>query len=149
MAITTATASCPPEAVFSVLADGWLYASWVVGASRIRGVEPGWPAEGSRIHHSFGVWPALINDSTSVLEYDPPRRVVLKARGWPLGSARVVLEVEPTSDGCRMVIDEDAVEGPGMLVPKPARSALIHVRNVETLRRLRYLAEGHVASRQT
>ena len=148
MAITTETASCPPEAVFSVLADGWLYASWVVGASRIRGVEPGWPAEGSRIHHSFGVWPALIDDSTSVLEYDPPRRMVLKARGWPLGSARVVLEVEPTPEGCRMVIDEDAMEGPGMLVPKPARSALIHLRNVETLRRLRYLAEGHVASRQ-
>ena len=147
MAITTETASCPPEAVFSVLADGWLYASWVVGASRIRGVEPAWPAEGSRIHHSFGVWPALINDSTSVLEYDPPRRMVLKARGWPLGSARVVLEVEPTPEGCRMVIDEDVLEGPGTLVPKPARSALIHVRNVETLRRLRYLAEGH-AGRQ-
>ncbi len=94
------------------------------------------------------MWPALINDSTSVLEYDPPRRMVLKARGWPLGSARVVLEVEPTPDGCRMVIDEDVLEGPGTLMPKPARSALIHVRNVETLRRLRYLAEGHVAGRQ-
>ena len=148
MAITTDTASCPPEAVFAVLADGWLYASWVVGASRIRGVEPAWPAEGSRIHHSFGVWPALIDDSTSVLEYDPPRRMVLKARGWPLGSARVVLEVEPTAAGCRMVIDEDAVEGPGLLVPPAVRGKLIQLRNVETLRRLRYLAEGHVATRQ-
>lgn len=143
MAITTDTASCPPEAVFAVLADGWLYPSWVVGASRIRDVEPAWPAEGAKIHHSFGVWPVLIDDSTSVLEYDPPRRMVLKARGWPLGSARVVLEVEPSADGCRITIDEDAMEGPGTLVPKPARDVLIHVRNTETLRRLRYLAEGH------
>jgi uncharacterized protein YndB with AHSA1/START domain len=142
MAITTDTASCPPEAVFAVLADGWLYPSWVVGASRIRAVEAAWPAEGAKIHHSFGIWPALIDDSTSVLEYDPPRRMVLKARGWPLGSARVVLEVEPTAGGCRMTIDEDAIEGPGTLVPKTVRSPLIHLRNVETLRRLRFLAEG-------
>jgi hypothetical protein len=37
---------------------------------------------------------------------------------------------------------EDAAEGPGMLVPKPVRDILIHSRNVETLRRLAYLAEG-------
>ncbi len=47
-----------------------------------------------------------------------------------------------------MVIDEDAVEGPGLLVPPQVRGRLIHLRNVETLRRLRYLAEGHVATRQ-
>ena len=146
MATTTDTASCSPEAVFAVLADGWLYPSWVVGASRIRDVEPAWPAEGAKIHHSFGIWPVLIDDSTSVLEYDPPRRLVLKARGWPLGSARVVLEVEPTPGGCRITIDEDAIEGPGQLVPSALRQPLIHVRNVETLRRLRFLAEGRIAA---
>jgi hypothetical protein len=148
MAITTDTASCPPEAVFAVLADGWLYPSWVVGASRIRDVEPAWPAVGARIHHSFGVWPALIDDTTSVLEYDPPRRMVLKARGWPLGAARVALDVEPSADGCRITIDEDAIEGPGTLVPKAARDVMIHLRNTETLRRLRYLAEGRGPARQ-
>jgi hypothetical protein len=146
MATTTETASCSPEAVFAVLADGWLYASWVVGASRIRDVEPAWPAEGAKIHHSFGLWPALIDDSTSVVEYDPPRRLVLKARGWPMGSARVVLEVEPTPGGCRISIDEDVLEGPGRLAPSALRQPLIHVRNVETLRRLRYLAEGRIAA---
>ncbi|GAA1431885.1 SRPBCC family protein [Microlunatus lacustris] len=146
MATTTDTASCSPEAVFAVLADGWLYPGWVVGASRIRDVDQAWPAEGAKIHHSFGIWPALINDSTSVLEYEPPRRLVLKARGWPLGSARVVIEVEPTPAGCRITIDEDAVEGPGQLVPSAVRQPLIHVRNVETLRRLRFLAEGRPAA---
>jgi len=142
MATTTRTLSCTPEAVFDVLADGWLYPSWVVGASRIRDVEVAWPAVGAKIHHSFGVWPALIDDSTSVLEWDPPRRAALKARGWPAGSAEVVLEVEPLPTGCSVRISEDAVEGPGTLVPKPARDVLIGLRNVETLKRLQYLAEG-------
>ena len=148
MATTTRSVSCSPEAVFEVLADGWLYPSWVVGASRIRDVEPAWPAEGARIHHSFGVWPALIDDTTSVLAYDPPRRMVLKARGWPMGSAEVVLEVEASERGCEVSISEDAVEGPGTLVPKAVRDPLIGVRNVETLRRLEYLAEGRAAARR-
>ena len=147
MATNTCTASCPPEDVFDVLADGWLYPSWVVGASRIRDVEAAWPATDAKIHHSFGIWPALIDDSTSVLEWDPPRRMVLKARGWPMGSAKVVLEVEPAAGGCRITIREDAIEGPGTLMPKPVRDALIHVRNVETLRRLSYLAEGRAGAR--
>jgi|SRR3712207_2508660 len=148
MATTTRSVSCSPEAVFDVLADGWLYPSWVVGASRIRDVEPAWPAEGARIHHSFGVWPALIDDTTSVLVYDPPRRMVLKARGWPVGSAEVVLEVERTATGSVVRISEDAVEGPGRLMPKPARDVLIGLRNVETLKRLEYLAKGGAAVRR-
>jgi uncharacterized protein YndB with AHSA1/START domain len=46
-----------PEQVWAVLGDGWLYAGWVVGASRIREVDPGWPAKGSRIAHSVGSCP--------------------------------------------------------------------------------------------
>ncbi len=29
-----------------MLSDGWLYASWVVGASRVRDVDPRWPSPG-------------------------------------------------------------------------------------------------------
>lgn len=54
-----------------MLADGWLYPSWVVGASRMREVDVKWPASRSRIHHSVGVWPALIDDHTKVLESIP------------------------------------------------------------------------------
>ncbi len=141
-------AACPPDAVFAVLANGWLYPSWVVGASRIRRVEAGWPAVGTSIHHSFGVWPLVIDDTTSMLEWDPPHGCVLKARGWPMGSAKVVLEVEATEDGCRISLSEDAVEGPGSWVPKPLRYGPIHIRNVETVRRLRFLAEGRTDPEQ-
>jgi hypothetical protein len=36
--------NCSPEQVFAVLHDGWTYPVWVVGASRMRDVDPGWPA---------------------------------------------------------------------------------------------------------
>lgn len=132
-----------PEQVFAVLADGWLYPSWVVGASRMREVEDTWPAEGARLHHSFGVWPLLIDDKTTMLEWQPGMRAVMEAEGWPLGTARVVLTVEPDGPtGCRVSIAEDASRGPGRLLPKPVRQALIVKRNDETLRRLAFLAEG-------
>ncbi len=135
--------SAPPEVVWSVLSDGWLYATWVVGASRIRQVEAGWPAPGSRIHHSFGVWPLLIDDNTEVIRADPPRELVLKARGWPAGEAEVRLTLTPErAEHTTVSIVEDATAGPGKLVPGPARQLVITPRNVETLRRLALIAEG-------
>ena len=53
-----------PEKVWEVLADGWLYPVWVVGASRMREVDDHWPAEGAKLHHSVGTWPALLDDTT-------------------------------------------------------------------------------------
>jgi hypothetical protein len=131
-----------PERVFEVLANGWLYPSWVVGASRMRDVDDSWPAEGAKLFHSFGVWPFLINDSTSVLEWDPPRHMKVKARGWPIGEAHVTLDVKRRGDSCVVRIGEDAVSGPGRFIPEPLRRAMLHSRNTETLQRLAYLAEG-------
>ena len=88
-AVITRRVHAPADVVWAVLADGWLYANWVVGASRIRDVEPDWPRPASRLHHSFGVWPALIDDHTQVLTADQGRMLVLKARRWPAGEARV------------------------------------------------------------
>ncbi|SDQ28440.1 SRPBCC domain-containing protein [Microbacterium sp. cf332] len=133
---------CAPEDVFAVLNDGWLFPSWVVGASRMRDVASDWPREGSRLHHSFGVWPLLIDDSTSVLEFDPPHRMVLQARGWPVGEARVTLDVKPRGAGCVVRLQEVAAEGPGSLIPQQLLDLPLRVRNAETLRRLAHLAEG-------
>ena len=134
--------SCTPQQVFDVLDDGWLYATWVVGASRIRDVDATWPAVDSRIHHSAGVWPALIDDVSIVLEYDRPHRIVLRAKGWPAGEAQVRLTVAPAPGGCTVAIEEDATAGPGRLVPAPLRHALLGWRNRESLLRLQMLAEG-------
>lgn len=139
----TRVIDAPAQAVWDVLSDGWFYATWVVGASRVRGVDEGWPAEGTRIHHSFGVWPVVVSDTTSVLRSIEPTELVLEARGWPAGEAEVVITVTPhDAASCTVAMAEDAVTGPGTLMPRPLRQLAIGPRNVEALRRLAYLAEG-------
>jgi short-subunit dehydrogenase len=135
--------AAPAEAVWAVLSDGWQYATWVVGASRVRAVDAGWPARGTRLHHSVGVWPALLSDSTVSEESEEPRHLVLTARGWPLGEARVEIEIVPDGpESCTVSIAEDASNGPGRLVPMPVRQLGILPRNREALRRLGLIAEG-------
>ncbi|WP_460774405.1 SRPBCC family protein [Microbacterium sp. GXF7504] len=142
MAQNVRAMDCGPEHVFRVFEDGWLFPSWVVGASRMRAVDVGWPARGTRLHHSVGTWPLLLDDNTEVLEYEPPRRFVVQARGWPVGEARVTLEAKPHRGGTLVRIEEHASSGPAALVPKPLMDLAIRWRNTETLRRLAFIAEG-------
>ena len=142
MSTTSRPTSATPEQVWSVLADGWLYPLFVVGASRMRDVDDTWPAVGSRLHHSVGTWPLLIDDTTEVLELEEDRRIVLKARGWPAGEARVEISLRPTADATVVTIVENATAGPGALIPKPVQDVQLHLRNTETLRRLAFVAEG-------
>ena len=71
------------QRVWEVLADGWSYSGWVVGNSRIRAVSPDWPAPGTRILHSIGTWPAVINDETVVERCIPGEELVLLAKVGP------------------------------------------------------------------
>ncbi|MFE8884526.1 SRPBCC domain-containing protein [Pseudarthrobacter enclensis] len=134
--------SSPSADVWQVIANGWLYSGWVVGASRIRAVDAEWPQAGARLHHSVGAWPLVIDDSSRVSAVDPGRSLELVARGWPMGEARVVITLEERGDGCLVTIEEDAIRGPGKLVPKALRDAAISARNRETLRRLELMAAG-------
>ncbi|MEV8268487.1 SRPBCC family protein [Microbacterium sp. NPDC076911] len=139
--------ACTPDDVFAALSDGWLYPTWVVGASRMREVEPQWPQPGSRLHHSFGVWPALINDTTVSLMWDPPYQMVMRARGWPIGEAQVTIDVRSLDEEhCMVRIQEQAVRGPARLLPRGVRDLLLHTRNAETIERLAFVAEGRRAN---
>ncbi|KIS26426.1 polyketide cyclase [Arthrobacter sp. SPG23] len=142
MATVSKSFLTPPADVWNVIANGWLYSGWVVGASRIRDVDALWPAADAVLHHSVGAWPLLINDKTTVTASDPGKSIELMARGWPLGEAKVVITVEPEETGCKVTIAEDAVKGPGLWVPKAIRDPLITVRNTETLNRLELMAAG-------
>jgi hypothetical protein len=127
--------------VFAILTDGWSYAAWVVGASRIRDVDPPWPEAGGRIHHSVGAWPLLVDDTTTSLEYEPLRRLRLQIRVWPAGHGEVEFRAQEESGGCRLVMTEKAVSGPISLLPSVVADAMLHPRNAEALRRLKLLAE--------
>lgn len=142
MSTNTRTMTCTPDDVFRILGDGWLFPAWVVGASRMREVDETWPAPGARLYHSFGVWPMLIDDETVVESLEPGRRIVMRPKGWPIGEARVTIDVKPRGDGCVVRIQEEAVAGPGRFVPEWIMDLMLHARNRETLHRLAYLAEG-------
>ncbi|MEU5155745.1 SRPBCC family protein [Glycomyces sp. NPDC021274] len=143
----TTRVSASPESVFAVLADGWNYASWVVGASNIRDADEHWPAKGSRIRHSIGPWPLVIKDSTIVVAADPPHLLVLEARMWPLGKARVRFDIAAEEERTLIRMTELAVKGPIAALPDPVQAKLFAPRNRETLRRLARLAEAKHGSR--
>ncbi|KAA1424695.1 SRPBCC family protein [Mumia zhuanghuii] len=142
MTTVTRDIDAPAHQVFAVLADGWTYASWVVGASRIRHVDASFPEPGSAIHHSVGTWPALIDDTTTVLACEPGRRLELRVRAWPLGEGNVALVLRDLGSSTTVEMEEYTVSGPARLIPKPAEALGLKARNREALRRLAYLAEG-------
>ena len=147
MSRSTTVMSCSPEAVFDVLSDGWTYATWVVGAARIRRVDEGFPEPGAAVHHSVGAWPLLLSDVTEVEHVDPPHEIVLRAKTWPAGEALVRVSCQGSDGRTEVELEEYAVAGPAALVPRPVESLLLRARNQETLRRLAYLAESGARSR--
>ncbi len=137
-----------PEEVFAVLADGWSYAGWVVGNSHVRDVDAGWPAVGTRIHHSAGAWPLQIRDATEVVSVEPGRFLELDARLWVLGAATVRFTLTPCHSGfgTDVLMEEEAVRGPGSMIPASIQGMLLRPRNVESLARLADLAVGRRSS---
>jgi uncharacterized protein YndB with AHSA1/START domain len=141
MAIVRTYIDAPPAAVYRVLSDGWEYPQWVVGTSHMRAVDAAWPAPGSRLHHAVGAWPFVLRDRTEVREIEPDRRVLMTARGWPLGEAEVELILEPEGPGTRLSMREDTRGGAGWLLRNPVGHLLIYRRNVESVARLAALVE--------
>jgi uncharacterized protein YndB with AHSA1/START domain len=146
MATNTRRVRATPEQVWDVLADGWLYPLWVVGASRMREVDDSWPAVGAKLYHSVGSWPLLIDDTTEVVHVVPGSLLRLHARARPTGTAEVTLRLEAVGAETDVVIEEDAISGPGRLVPKVLRTPPLTWRNVEALRRLAYVVERRSAA---
>src|SRR5215216_93481 len=104
MARNVAHFGVPPERVWEVLADPRCYPRWVVGAKRFRAADPDFPAPGTRFHHAVGLGPLELKDHTQVVAFEAPRRVVLKARARPMGTATVTIEVRPEDGGSNVTL---------------------------------------------
>jgi uncharacterized protein YndB with AHSA1/START domain len=141
MATVTQHINATPAAVYEVLSDGWEYSQWVVGTSHVRAVDAAWPQPGSKLHHAVGAWPLVLRDHTEMLQAEPNKRMLMTARGWPVGEAQVEILLEPEGDGTKFTIREDPSGGAGWLLRNPLGDALICRRNAETAARLAALAE--------
>lgn len=141
MAVVDKVISAPPQRVFEVLADGWSYSDWVVGTAHIRDVDDSWPSPGASIHHTSGPWPVSLRDKTTVISCEAPRRLVLCAGLWPLGTLTVTLTLMPLgAAGTRVTLAEETTAGPLRWTRNRLNDLVLHYRNREALNRLGDLA---------
>ncbi|MBJ7340368.1 SRPBCC family protein [Mycolicibacterium sp.] len=129
------------QRVWDVLADGWTYSGWVVGNSRIRAVSPHWPAPGSRILHSIGTWPVVIDDETVVESCVVGAELVLLAKVRPAAKARITMRLRDIPGGCLIDMTEVAVSIPLRWIPDVVQLAGVAPRNRECTWRLAMIAE--------
>lgn len=142
MAINEKLIHAPADKVFTVLADPESYSHWVVGANEIRRYDTSWPDEGTTFHHTQGKWPLTVKDTSSVMEVDPDRRLVLEVRTRPFVVAKVELELTPENGGTRVRMTEFPTGGLLKPVHNPVLDGLTYLRNAVGLGRLARLAEA-------
>jgi uncharacterized protein YndB with AHSA1/START domain len=135
--------SASPQIVFDLLGDPRVYSEWVVGSREIRAADPDWPRPGTAFDHTVGHPPFTIRDHTSVTQSLAPVLLELRANARPwLGSARVTIHLTPEGNGTRVTMVEDPANRGLSVLIGPLGHGLIRLRNAESLRRLKALAEA-------
>ena len=114
----------------------------MVGSSDIRDVEGNWPDVGATFHHTQFVPRVGLKDTTTVLESEPPRRLKLCVRARPLVVGEVEFSLRPSDGGTRVKMTEVPVGGIQAPIHNPVFDAGLRLRNAESLRRLKRLAES-------
>lgn len=147
MATATISVDASAEDVFDVLSDPDSYGHWVVGSDTIRDADPGFPAKGTRFHHRVGVGPLKTNDHTEVLAVERPRLLALQAKARPFGTARVTVQLTPMGVArTEVTMTETAGDPLSHLVLNRLTAPLLKLRNVQSLRRLKRLAEARATA---
>lgn len=124
----------PPERVWDVISDPTTYPDWLVGAQRIRSVDPSFPRPGSEFQHSVGPTKgATVDDATAATEADAPHRLGLEVHAGPF-QADVELLVLPSPQGSEIRFSERPRGAWTALTP--VLRPVLHARNAESLRRL-------------
>lgn len=146
MATNETTIDATPEQVFDVLMDATAYPDWVVGAKDIRDVDEEWPQPGSEFHHTLGVGPLELKDSTKMLAHERPSFVKLEVHAGPVGVGIVEVRMSPEPEGgTRVEMVEYPTDGPAQALDGTVEDTAIKARNLEALRRLKNLVEERSA----
>jgi uncharacterized protein YndB with AHSA1/START domain len=141
MPVNETIVEAPPPTVWDVLADPPSYEEWVVGNKEIGDHDRSWPAPGTEFGHKVGFGPMTVTDKTVALESLEPRRLVMNVRALPVGHGIVTFELAASGSGTLVRMEEKPAGGPVKLL-WPVFDPLVRMRNAETLRRLKRLAES-------
>jgi len=141
MSRQTIVVDASPAEIYEILADPPCYEMWVVGNKFVRFYDRSWPEPGSEFHHKVGFGPLATKDKTVALEAEPLRRLVMLVRALPFIQATVAFTLDPEGSGTRVTIEEHPRGEPWVTLWNPVLDGLTGVRNAETLRRLKRLAE--------
>ena len=141
MSVNEILVEAPPAAVWDVLADPPSYEEWVVGNKGIGDYDRSWPAPGTEFRHKVGFGPLAVKDKTVSLEAASSRRLVMNVRALPVGHGIVAIDLAESGSGTLVRMEERPAGGPIKLL-WPVFGPLVKLRNAETLRRLKRLAES-------
>jgi uncharacterized protein YndB with AHSA1/START domain len=136
----------PVECVWEVLADPLLYSEWVSGVADTRHGQGNWPEPGSSLEYRLGAGPFRIGDETVVIESEPGRRLLVRARAGRVATVRVEIGLEACDGATTVRIDEDVSGGAAGILPDLITDLLFKSRNIWSLERLRDLAERQVTA---
>jgi len=129
-----------PDSVWGALSRPDNYGYWVVGSKVIRDADRTWPAPGSKFHHTVGFGRFRVSDHTESLEAEAPRRLRIRAKARPAGTATVTLEMDARDGGTAVSMTENPDGLSAALALNPLFQLLTAGRNRESLMRLEELA---------
>ena len=141
MATTRTQIAASPDEVFAALANPENYGDWVVGSDTIRDADPAWPKVGSRFHHRVGFGLLKVTRPHRSPGGRAAHRLVMHAKARPLGTAKVMMLLTERDGGTHVTMIEVAGDPLSRLALNRLTDPLIHLRNVEALRRLKRIVE--------
>lgn len=140
------------EKVFEVLIDPYSFPKWVVGAKRIRGVDPDWPRPGSAFHHASGAGgDVTMKDKTELITMNPPVSLVLQAYLRPLGIVRIRIELDRGSSESSTLLTMGEAPAPGTRLRKIKKllDPALYARNRKSLKCLHKLIRESVTDAES
>ena len=145
VAVNEAYVEATPDEVWSVLTDPYAYPKWVVGSKVTVEADPGWPRPDAAFRVKVGVGPLSYTDRTVCRGVDPQRHIALHAGGGGVAGADVDITISPMGTGTHVTLEEHPGGFSAPLRKLAPLQWLIRMRNVESLRRFRHIAESRAA----
>lgn len=133
--------SASPDQVWRVLANGWLFPSWAIGATQVCKVDGDWPSADSRLQHAIGRGLFALRSETRVLASRPARMLKVLTEGWPSGGSELTVTVIPAETGTSLRLEELVVAPTNGLAPI-VNTMLLQWRTTQALRGLDLLARS-------